>query len=162
MTISLPDVRYHTVNSPYHYTEDNKPLQDLAARDLVLKAAVEDAAANNITAIAAGNWTGLTVPLDLHNDMGKAFAYRIRIWAIQDQNIAVSQCATLMEDVIFGHNNLPGTVVIDSTFNHFSIQSGAPVLTQTYTPSGNNINVTFSGYTGTGGYVLIKAERFGT
>ena len=161
MSIILQNVRYHTIDSVYHYTEDNKPLQDLAARDEALKAAIEDMGESNLKVIGTGNWASSQVTLDLSADLVKPFAYRIRTWAIQDQSIIASQVATINEDIIFGYNALPGTVNVLNTWNNFNHKNGVPTLSITYTPAGNNLILSFSGYTGTNGYVMVKAERFG-
>jgi hypothetical protein len=41
-SITLNTVRYYTGNDPYHYTIDNRPLQDLASNDVILQAAIEN------------------------------------------------------------------------------------------------------------------------
>lgn len=40
-TIILPEVRYHTEDDAYHYTVDNRPLEDLASRDDALASSIE-------------------------------------------------------------------------------------------------------------------------
>jgi len=40
-TIILPEVRFHTEDDAYHYTVDNRPLEDLSSRDDVLAAAID-------------------------------------------------------------------------------------------------------------------------
>lgn len=159
--VVLPSVRYFTKDSPYHYTEDNKPLQDLASRDDALNTAFQAFTSVNQTVIAAGNWSGLTVKLDLTQDAGKPFTYKARVWAVENQSIAVAQNATYFEAIIMGFSNVNGAVTLSNTVPLTTQVTGTDVLTRTWTASGNSIVLSFSGYTGTSGYVLCKAERFG-
>jgi hypothetical protein len=161
MSIILTPVRLYSNKTPYHYTEDNKPLQDLAARDEALKAAVEALGESTQTLVGVGNWATLSVNLNLFGDMDKPFSYRVRIWAIQDQSIAATQVSTMMEDIIAGYSASPGVITILQTWNNYKRTYGGPVLVPSYTPAGNNLNISFAGYTGTNGYVQVKAERFG-
>lgn len=42
MAVTLPPVDFFTEDDVFHYTTENRPLQDLATRDEVLAAAVDD------------------------------------------------------------------------------------------------------------------------
>lgn len=161
MALTLPQVRLHTDSSPYHYTEDNKPLEDLRDRDAILAAAIDDASENTQNVVATGNWVTLQGSINMVVDLGKPFAYRVRIWAIQDQAVGSPHVACFTEDILMGYNALPGVVNIQNRDTNYKHDFGAATLTVTYTPSANNLNVSFSGFTGSNGYVLIKAERFG-
>jgi hypothetical protein len=161
MPVTLQTVRYYTENSPYHYTADNEPLQDLEQNDILLKAAVEAVEQSYDTKTVAGNWTGLKVVFDLQKDMQKPFAYALKIWASQDQSVLAGQAATLMQYTIFGYNLNPGNVVLSGNTQLFRHSTGAGTLTPTFTGNGNNLEITFSGYTGNNGYVVAKLERFG-
>lgn len=161
MSIILPNVRYHTSDSPYHYTEDNKPLEDLALRDQTLQTAIEAVSDSNFSTLAVGNWTNLQASLDLSSVIGLPFALRVRLWAIQDQSVSATQNATLSEDILTGYVSAGGTTNILSTFNNYKRQQGASILTYTYVPSGTSLNITFSGYVGTNAYIIVRAERFG-
>lgn len=161
MALTLPTVRYFTAASPYHYTEDNKPLQDLASRDDALNTAFQAFSNVNQQAIAVGNWGTLSVALDLTQDIGKPFAYKIRTWAIQDQAIASTQNATYFEDLILGFSSAAGAITISSTVSLNNNKTGTSTLVRTYTPTTNTLTMTFTGYSGASAYVLSKAERFG-
>jgi hypothetical protein len=161
MALTLPTIRYYTVDSPYHFSEDNKPLEDLASRDVTLANAIDALNADTRIFTAAGSWAApLTVSIDLSIDLNKAFAYKIKLWAIQDQTLLATQVSTVLEDLLIGHNT-SGTVAILTNTNLFKYKAGVPTLTQTYTGSSNNLVISFSGYTGANGYVIAKAERFG-
>lgn len=157
----LPLVRYFTKDSPYHYTTDNQPLQDLAARDDALNTAFQAFSSTNQQIISAGNWGTIQVNLDVTQDQGKPFAYKLRTWAIQDQSIANAQNASFFEDIVFGYSGIGGAVTISNTIAISGNRSGATVLTRSINASSNTVILTFSGYTGTNGFVLCKAERFG-
>lgn len=159
--LALPDVRFHTYDSPYHYTEDNKPLHDLFDRDIVLRDAIDFLNRNQYTVVASTNWSTLTISFDLRIDLNKPFAYRIKAWAIQDQVLLASQQSTMFEDIVIGHNTYPGAVSVLSSWNQATRKVGASTLTWSYSGSGNNLVISFAGYSGAGGYVIAKAERFG-
>jgi len=160
MSIILPDVRFHTSTSPYHYTEDNKPLEDLEARDNALKTAIEEVTTTNQSSTKVGHWSGLQVTFDLADELNQPFAYRIRVWALEDQSLLASQSSTILEDVVIGYNQTPNVVVLNY-WNIFSKKVGTPTLTTSYSGSGNNLVLSFSGYSGTGAFVRAKAEKFG-
>ena len=84
---TLNTIRYYTADDGYHYTIDNRPLQDLEQNDIALKVALDSLTNNTTTSVSVGNWTTLQVVLDLHQELNKAFAYKIRFWAIEDQII---------------------------------------------------------------------------
>ena len=161
MPITLQNIRYYTENSPYHYTTDNEPLIDLEQNDIALKAAVEEIQLNHDSQVVAGNWSSLKVIFNLHEDLDKQFGYLVKVWAVRDQAVLAGQSATLMQFTILGYNLNPGNVNISSSTQLFKHSTGTGTLTPTFTGNGNNLEITFSGYTGTNGYVLAKIERFG-
>ena len=161
MSTTLTTVRYYTQDDAYHYTIDNRPLQDLEANDLILKNAIDDITNNTSTTITSGDWSTLTVTLDLFKDFGKPFAYIVKVWATKDQTLTSTQSTCISEDVVIGSNTLGSGIVINSITNVFNQSVGLGTLTKTFTPSGNNLVISFSGYTGVHGYVITKAERFG-
>lgn len=70
LSSNLPAVRFFTENDPYHYTVENRPLQDLESRDLYLASVIDSLVAsssssmlknvtgvNNITAASLGGLT---------------------------------------------------------------------------------------------------------
>ena len=140
---------------------DNRPLQDLEQNDIALKGAIDQITNNTTTVTNVGNWATLSLTLDLHQDLGKPFVYRIKIWAIKDQTQTTSQAATISEDLVFGYNSLAGNVTVQQTNNILNQSIGTGTLVKTFTGSGNNLVISFSGYTGSLGYAIARAERFG-
>lgn len=161
MSVNLSTIRYYGPDDAYHYTTDNRPLQDLEQNDIALKNAIDQITNNTTTVSSVGNWATLSLSLDLHQDLGKPFAYRVKVWAIKDQTQTTGQSATISEDVVFGYNDLSGSVVIQQVNNIVNQSIGTGTLVKTFTGSGNNMIISFSGYTGSLGYVVAKAERFG-
>lgn len=157
----LNTIRYFTETTPYHYTYDNQPLQDLEGNDQLLNAAIASISSNSNIQRVTGNWTGLTVDIDTTEDIGHPFAYKITVWAIEDYTQLSGQVATLLQDIVFAYNTSPGTVSILSTTHSSTANSGSTAATIAYTGSGNNIVVTPSGYTGANGILVVKTERFG-
>lgn len=72
--VTFNNVRYYTADDPFHYTVDNRPLQDLAANDVLLQTAIDSIATslsggnvsvkifNAGTDFTAGTTTQLTLP----------------------------------------------------------------------------------------------------
>jgi len=158
---TLNVIRYYTQDDAYHYATDNRPLQDLESNDLILKASIDDITTNTTTQITVGNWATLAVALDFNSNKGKPFAYRIRIWGTKDQSLTSTQSSTLSEDMIFGYCDIAGNVNVQQVTNILNQSIGTGALVKTFTGSGTLLMINFSGYTGLGGYVLVKAERFG-
>lgn len=161
MSVNLTTIRYYTADDVYHYVNDNRPLQDLEQNDIALKNAIDQITNSTTTVTNVGNWATLSLTLDLHQDLGKPFAYRIKVWAIKDQSQTTGQAATLSEDLVFGYNSLGGNVTVQQVNNIFNQSIGTGTLVKTFTGSGNNLVISFSGYTGSLGYAVAKAERFG-
>lgn len=159
MSIALPTVRYYTANSPYHYTTDNEPLQDLAARDDAIALAVEDFSKANQVIIGTGTWGTIVPFINCTPLAGKPFAFRVRLWAIENQSIGVSQNSTLSEDLIFGSVDVDTNVTILSTINKFKHGAGTQA-NYSYVTTGGGINVPFTVYSGANGYILIKVEHY--
>lgn len=161
MTVTLNTIRYHTEDTPYHYTYDNNPLSDLESNDVALKAAIDSV--TNITSVttASGSWSGLTIPLDLSRDSGKPFVYKIKIFAVNASTVLASQSSALIEDLIQGYSTA-GVITVLATTHLVSQRLGALTLVVTYTPGTNLLTLSFSGYTATSNaYIQVKAERFG-
>lgn len=158
---SLLPVRLYTANTPYHYTEDNKPLQDLQNNDQILATAIDALSSSTDVKIVVGNWSGLQIDFDLFPDLGKPFAYKFKLWGIQDQSLLSTQSSTFREDFLIGYNAIPGNSTILQTWTEENHNVGTGTLVVNYTASGNTLSLTFSGYTGTNAYVIAKRERFG-
>ncbi len=161
MTIALQNIRFYTADSPYHYTSDNEPLQDLEQNDIALKNAVEALSQTINTQVVVGNWATLKAVFDLQQEINKPFAYRVKIWGAKDQSVLAGQIASLIECSVFGYNTNPGNVVVSGMTIVSNTSVGAGTLTPVFTGNANNLELTFTGYTGTNGYVVAKIERFG-
>lgn len=73
MTIQLTPVRYYSDNDVYHYTVDNRPLQDLAANDAALLAEITASDPDSVSQVTSldgteyisakksGSWLGTTL-----------------------------------------------------------------------------------------------------
>lgn len=161
MNVILQPIRYYTATTPYHYTSDNLPLSDLEQNDIALKNAVETLSQTISTQIAVGNWTTLKAVFDLQQDMNKPFGYLVKIWAIKDQANQISQSSSMIQCSVVGYNTNPGAVTVFGSNTAYNHSFGAGTLTPIFTGNGNNLELTFSGYTGLNGYVVAKIERFG-
>lgn len=161
MNVSLQTIRYYTANSPYHYTSDNEPLQDLEQNDIALKNAIETLSQTISTQTAVGNWSTLKAVFDLQQEINKPFGYLVKIWAIQDQANQVGQSSSMIQSSVVGYNTNPGAVTVFGSTIAYNHSFGAGILTPIFTGNGNNLELTFSGYTGLNGYVVAKIERFG-
>lgn len=161
MSVTLNTIRYYTPDDAYHYTSDNRPLSDLEQNDIALKDALDLVTNNTTTKVVVGNWATLSVSFDLHQDQGKPFAYRIKVWATKDQSLTVTQSSTISEDIIVGYSDISGSVTVQQVTNLVNQGIGTGTLVKTFTGNGNNLVISFSGYTGSTGYVVAKAERFG-
>lgn len=158
---TLNTIRYFTQADPYHYTVDNRPLEDLEQNDLILSAAIDEINDSTSTYTMSGDWSTMTIPMNLTVDKNKAFAYKIRIWTIEDQSLTATQKSTVAEEVVIGYNENVGSVHTLQVTNTYSVATGGAAQTRTYTGNGNYLNITFSGYTGVNGKVIVRAERFG-
>lgn len=162
MAIDLTTIRYFTGSEPYHYTIDNRPLSDLEANDIILKEAIEDIQTNFFQVIAQGSWPSLQGVIPVNAERGKAFAYRLKIWAIQNKDNIDPQDSCLIEANILASSSIAGLVTIHAFQAISNLQTGVVDLTVDITGSTDQIVITFNGYTGVNGFVQIKAERMGT
>lgn len=161
MIIPLQTIRFYTEDSPYHFTTDNEPLRDLEQNDIAIRNAVNALSQSISTQIVAGNWSTLKAIFDLQQDINKPFAYRMKIWGAQNQATLAGQNSSLIECSILGYNLTPGSVVVSGSAIVSNVSVGVGTLTPVFTGSGNNLEVTFTGYSGANGYVVAKIERFG-
>lgn len=157
--VNLGTVRYYTNSDVYHYTTDNRPLQDLATNDALMAAAINNLANNRFNVTFAGAWAGLLLPLDFSSAIGKVFGAKITVSAVQDSSNITTSASTLLEVGMIGYNTLAGSVTIQQQSTVYTMNNGGAV-TVNFTASGNNINVTFSGYSGTNASVFIKVEQY--
>lgn len=164
INIVLNNIRYFDADTPYHYTTDNLPLSDLENNDIALKAAIMQLDQNTLYTNWSGDWStvgNLNLSLNLTAERGKPFCFKVKIWAIEDTAVTIGQASTYREDLVFASNSLAGLATIDTTTNLVNQRTAAPTLTVTYSASGENIRTAYSGYSGTRGLLLIKAERNG-
>ncbi len=161
MTIALNTIRYYTQADPYHYSVDNRPLYDLEQNDIILRSYMDQIVVNTSSSVLAGTWGSIIVSFDLTVDRGRPFAYKIKTWVVEDKSLTDLQSSYLSEDIIVGYSHVSGVVNILEVSNLFIQSYGPSTLTKVFTGSGNNLNINFSGYSGSNGYVQCRAERFG-
>lgn len=161
MKVSLNPIRVYTEDDVYHYTSDNRPILDLKANDEILATAIDNITSNSYAVVQSGSWASLSIALNLNQDLGKPFAYKINLFAIQDQSVLAAQDSNFSEDIIIGYNDLGTGVTVLNTTNIFNKKIGTATLVKTFSGNGVNLNINFSGYTGLKGYVLARVERFG-
>lgn len=158
---SLVPVPLFTGNEPYHYTEDNKPLNAIIQNLDILNQGVESVAIDFGSIERNGTWGSLELPLDINRERGKTFSYLLKFWVMQDKSAtALSSTTRAIIDVI-GSNSLSGVVSIFSQETMFFHETGNEHLTINISPDSDRILFNFSGYTGTNGYVLLRFERYG-
>lgn len=112
MPVTLNTIRYHTENTPYHYTYDNNPLHDLENNDIALKNAIEslgdvqaivtaaeDATAAALSAAAAANSTSATSPvITFSRDLVSVGASEVRRISMVTTGVQFDKLVT----VVFG------------------------------------------------------------
>jgi hypothetical protein len=160
MSITLNTIRYHSASSPYHYTIDNQPLQDLESNDIALKNAIEAVQSSFSTVVQQGSWSGFQITMPLTQERNKAFAYKFSIWALQDKAALGTQISALIDINVLGASDIGGNVTI-SAIQLISNVQALGALVPALTPTIDGIQFTFTGYSGLNGYALLKAERLG-
>lgn len=160
MTIQLTTVRYFTGDDPNHYTVDNRPLQDLAQNINIIKTAVETLRDNVDVLTTQGDWSSMTIEIDVNKDRAKAFTYVFSIFAHRDITNYSSPSMCIKEIVVMGYNDPAGTVTFLSNVERFTQHVTDPV-TVSFGTNLDKIRITFSGYTGVNGYVSTRVERYG-
>ena len=160
MTIQLSTIRYFDDLSVYHYTRDNEPLQDLEQNDEILKGYIEALLPSAVSYSFTGNWTSLVATIPVPQTPSTPFAYRLKVWAVQDYSAYATQTMTITERVVIGYVDSGGGVSIDQT-NTISTQSITTTVGLVIVSNGSNIEISFTGYSGSNGLVKIRVEQFG-
>ena len=160
MSINLVPIQYYTDTDVYHYTVDNRPLQNLEANDIILRNAIEALQVNEFQVSGQGDWSTLQVVVPLNSYRNKAFAFRFKIWLLEDKADITPQVSSLIEFSVLGANDVAGVVTISADQIISSTQSSTIAL-PVITPGSDSLIFTFTGFTGANGYAQIKAEKFG-
>lgn len=159
MAVALTTIRYFDANSAYHYTVDNQPLSDLESNDIALKSAIDNLSQE---VILTGTWgtNAMKLVWDLTADLNKQFAYKISFWALQDSTVITGSMNSSYREIgVIGYNS-GGTVTVSSSSTLASFDVNTGIATVTAAGNGNNLELTFSTYTGANGYLIAKIGKF--
>jgi hypothetical protein len=157
-TISLSPIRYYDENDVYHYTVDNRPLEDLRNNIESIVTVVDNLDSGNVSVI--GDWTGISYTKNVFSMRGKPFAYVLKLFAIQDSSVLTQQETTYKSQLIIGSVSDLGVVSIHSTNILSTNYFGATPLVTNFSTTTDNIVLTFSGYSGANGIAHIGFDNY--
>lgn len=160
MTVQFTPIRYFTGQDVEHYTVDNRPLQDIDQNLTALKDAVEELQDNSSVLTSQGDWSSMVIEIDVGQDRAKSFAFILNLWAHQDISNFSSPTTCLKTIAFIGYNDAAGNVTFLNNVERFTQHVTAPV-TLNFGSNVDKIRVTFSGYTGSNGYVSARVDRYG-
>ena len=158
-TGNLVPVRFFTKDDAYHYTVENRPLQDLAERDVALAQALNDRIGHIDTLTFQGPLQSSFLSFSLLPYSGKTFAIKAKVTAINDPAEASPQSITYQESLIFGKVTISGAVTIQAVNSIHQYSTGAlSACTTSFTANGSNIIVNFLNYNLISNLVKISFE----
>lgn len=137
--VTLNPVRYYSQDDVYHYTVDNRPLQDLASNDLLLQAGLDMLNAS----IAGGvsdqifvNGTDYTAGTSNHVTMISSPPNANSMWVFFNDAYINQNTYVVSGNTITFNSTIPvGTTIIEIKWSNIGVGSAASTIVQSITNS---------------------------
>lgn len=160
MAIILPPVAFFTKDDRTTVDVDNRPLYNLVDRDIALKNAIQDIKQTKFMETAAGEWTSIQINIPITAYKNVPFSLMVNVWAVQDIDPKTSE-TTVIEEVVLGSIDPHGVISLSKQTEIGRVGKAAPYTFFAQYSSGIEvISVNFIGYSGSNGFVRLRAELF--
>ena len=161
MAITLNPIRFFTESSVYHYSEDNKPLEDLESNQTILKVAIEELQDYNYSQTLIGNLATLSMTIPI-GEISKFVSLKVNVFSVYNTTDFSTPTLIKQEVSIFGKGDGSGNFTIIGSPTQLSIHQTGPNTAgygTVFSVSGPNLVLNYSWTTSLNGFSHVTVQK---